>query len=37
MWFASAVPQRQRTAWLVTFAATQALVAALFYTWRPPF
>lgn len=35
IWFASAVPERHRGGWLVTFGALQAFIAALFYTWRP--
>jgi hypothetical protein len=35
IWFASVVPARQRSAWLVGFMALQAFNAALFYTWRP--
>jgi hypothetical protein len=35
IWFAGAVPRAQRYGWVATFAAIQALVAALFYTWRP--
>jgi hypothetical protein len=37
VWFASAVPDRHRPAWLAGFMAIQALNAALFYTWRPLF
>ena len=37
VWLAAAVTPRQRTAWIVSFAALQALCAALFYTWRPLF
>ncbi len=37
VWFAGAVPERHRPAWLGTFAAIQALDAAMFYTWRPLF
>ncbi len=37
VWLAAAVPARQRTAWIVSFAMLQALCAALFYTWRPLF
>jgi hypothetical protein len=37
VWLAAAVPPRQRTAWIVSFAMLQALCAALFYTWRPLF
>ena len=35
VWFASAVPERHRPAWLAGFMAVQALNATLFYTWRP--
>ena len=35
VWLASAVPERQRPAWLAGFMAVQALNATLFYTWRP--
>jgi hypothetical protein len=35
LWMAGAVQPRHRAAWLVSFAAIQALNAALFYTWRP--
>ena len=35
IWFAGAVPRTHRYGWIVGFAALQALVAALFYTWRP--
>jgi hypothetical protein len=34
IWLAGAVPARHRPAWLASFAAFQALNAALFYTWR---
>ena len=37
VWLAAALPPRQRTAWIVSFAVLQALCAALFYTWRPLF
>jgi len=37
VWLAGAVPPRQRTGWIASFAALQALNAALFYTWRPMF
>ena len=36
VWMAGAVPPRHRAAWLASFAAIQALNAAMFYTWRPP-
>ena len=35
LWMAGAVPRRHRGAWLASFAAIQALNAALFYTLRP--
>jgi hypothetical protein len=35
LWLAGAVPPRHRGAWLASFAAIQALNAAMFYTWRP--
>jgi hypothetical protein len=35
VWFASAVPDRHRPAWLASFMAVQAFNATLFYTWRP--
>jgi len=34
-WMASAVPPSHRSGWIATFAASQALNASLFYTWRP--
>jgi hypothetical protein len=37
IWLAGAVPPRHRAGWIATFAAIQALNAALFYTWRPLF
>jgi len=36
-WLGAVVPERHRTYWIATFAAGQALVAALFFTWRPPY
>jgi len=35
IWLASVVPPAHRAGWIATFAAIQALNAALFYTWRP--
>jgi hypothetical protein len=35
IWLASAVPASHRGGWIASFAANQALNAALFYTWRP--
>jgi hypothetical protein len=37
IWFAMAIPARQRSGWLATFMAVQAFNAALFYTWRELF
>jgi hypothetical protein len=37
LWFATAIPARHRTGWLVTFMAAQAFNATLFYTWRELF
>jgi hypothetical protein len=37
LWFAGAVPRRQRYGWIAGFMAVQALNATLFYTWRPLF
>ena len=34
-WLAAAVPPHHRAGWVATFAASQALNASLFYTWRP--
>jgi hypothetical protein len=33
-WMADIIPVRQRTGWLMAFAASQGFAAALFYTWR---
>lgn len=35
VWLAAVVPRPHRAGWIATFAAIQALNAALFYTWRP--
>jgi hypothetical protein len=35
IWLAGAVPRAHRFGWIAVFAAMQALVAVLFYTWRP--
>jgi hypothetical protein len=35
IWLASVVPPAHRPGWLASFAAFQALNAAMFYTWRP--
>ena len=35
VWFAGAVPDRHRPAWLLGFMAMQTLNATMFYTWRP--
>ena len=37
MCLAAVVPARHRGGWVAAFAAGQALMAALFYTWRPLF
>ena len=37
LWLGAAVPERRRPYWLAVFGAGQALVAVLFYTWRPPY
>ncbi len=37
VWLASALPMRQRSAWLTSFMALQALNAVLFFTWREMF
>jgi hypothetical protein len=34
IWLAAVVPPKHRPAWLASFAAFQALNAAMFYTWR---
>jgi hypothetical protein len=34
IWIATMIDERQRTGWLTSFMAFQALNAALFYTWR---
>ena len=36
-WLGVAVPKEHRPYWLAAFATGQALVAVLFYTWRPPY
>jgi Mannosyltransferase (PIG-V) len=35
VWFAGAIPNRHRPAWLLGFMAIQTLDATMFYTWRP--
>jgi hypothetical protein len=37
LWLGAVVPERHRSAWLAAFAMGQALVAAMFFTWRPVF
>jgi hypothetical protein len=37
LWLAAAAPDRHRAGWVASFAANQALNAALFYTWRQLF
>ena len=36
LWLGCRVPAAQRERWIVAFALGQALIAVLFYTWRPP-
>jgi len=35
IWLGTAVPPTHRTSWLAVFAMLQALLAAVFFTWRP--
>jgi hypothetical protein len=35
LWLGAVVPPRHRAGWIAGFAAMQAFIAALFYTWRP--
>lgn len=35
VWLAVAIPTAHRTAWVAGFAMLQAIVAAMFFTWRP--
>jgi hypothetical protein len=35
VWLALAIPTAHRTAWIAGFAMLQAVVAAMFFTWRP--
>ncbi|HJR60683.1 MAG TPA: hypothetical protein VJ813_14830, partial [Vicinamibacterales bacterium] len=37
LWLGAAVPEARRPYWIALFAAGQALVATLFFTWRPPY
>jgi hypothetical protein len=37
IWLAQAIPAAQRPAWIASFAALQAYIAVLYYTWRPIF
>ena len=37
LWLGATVPAERRSYWLAVFAAGQALVATLFYTWRAPY
>jgi len=37
LWLGAVVPERQRTGWVAGFAIGQGIMAALFYTWRPPY
>ncbi|MGQ0734716.1 MAG: mannosyltransferase family protein [Acidobacteriota bacterium] len=35
LWLGASVPASQRTGWIAAFAMGQAIVAGLFFTWRP--
>lgn len=35
LWLATVIPVLHRTSWLAVFAMLQALLAAVFFTWRP--
>ena len=35
LWLGGAIPERNRPAWIATFAMLQAFVAVMFFTWRP--
>jgi hypothetical protein len=37
LWLGATISPERRPYWIALFAAGQALVAALFYTWRPPY
>jgi hypothetical protein len=37
VWLALAIPPGHRAAWLSAFAMMQAIIAAMFFTWRPPY
>jgi len=37
LWLGASVPPERRPYWIAVFAAGQALLAALFFTWRPPY
>ncbi len=37
LWLGAAVPPERRPYWVALFAAGQAFLAALFFTWRPPY
>jgi hypothetical protein len=35
LWLGAAIQPSRRTAWLIAFAMMQALLAGVFFTWRP--
>ena len=37
LWLGAAIPAERRPYWVAVFAAGQAVVAMLFFTWRPPY
>lgn len=37
LWLGAAIPAHHRTGWVVLFASLQAVVAMMFFTWRPLF
>ena len=37
LWLGLAIPANHRAAWLSAFAMLQAIAAAMFFTWRPPY
>ena len=37
LWLGATIPAGRRPYWIAAFASGQALLAALFFTWRPPY
>jgi hypothetical protein len=37
LWLGATVPAERRPYWIAVFAGFQALLSALFFTWRPPY